>query len=262
VSAKIPLKGLANAALGSLGLEVYTSVRNAALKLENLKALANTPFRDFFNSDQVYVFHHIPRSGGTSVTRVIRNWFWVVRDYRPGGERDQSFFENRKDVSSLKNYKCLAGHFGVDGCYLCQRYPEMLTDDRFRIFTFVRDPLETKISLYYYEKKHGLNVGVTLEEHLMGRPNYIANRLPCTKDNYRSVLDRYYFVGITELAQESLDKLADLVCRPRIKVSVVNRADRDEQVSALSPAVMRRFRSENELDYLIYEYCLEKARAY
>jgi len=243
---------------GLLGEDVYGSVRRAALRLRNLRAFAHMPLSDLTARDRVHIFHHIPRSGGTSVSRAMQRWFWIIRDYRPVTGGDEDFFRNRKPICSLRNYQCLAGHFATDGGHLAERYPEVFGDKRFRVFTFLRDPLEAKISLYYYEKRHGMNAGVGLEQHLLGRSNYIANRFPCTATDYRSVLGGYFFVGVTEHMQDSLDKLAGLVGRPRVKVPLLNEAARDQQVLMLSPTVLREFRHRNELDYLIYQYGLDR----
>ena len=223
------------------------------------KALTNTAPSEFFRKDRVCIFHHIPKCGGTSVINVLGSWFFVVEDYRPM-EEDERYFTNRIKINSLKNYQCLSGHFDTDGIYLHQRYPEVFTDSRFKTMTFVRDPLKVKISLYYFEQKYGLNNGISLEKHLMGRHNYIANRLPCTRDNYREALNSYFFVGITEFLQESMDQLASLLNKPTVRVPMFNPSGKDGQVCVLSQSVLEDFKDKNELDYLVYQYCLDKHR--
>lgn len=239
-------------------MNLRSSIGQTIRHIESLRAFAHMPLSDLFRRDRVLVFHHIPRSGGTSASAVLQRWFWIVRDYRPFHGDDSGFYRNKKDILALRNYQCLAGHFDVEGSYLAQRYPEAFSDARFRVFTFLRDPLEAKLSLYYYEKRHGINVGVSLQEHLLGRTNYIANRLPCTFADYQGVLGHYCFIGITEHMQESLDRLAELAGRPHVKAPVLNTAARDVQSAELSPSLLREFRGRNELDYLVYEYGLAR----
>jgi hypothetical protein len=140
------------------------------------------------------------------------------------------------------------------------RYPRVWQNQDFKIFTFIRDPLEIKISLYYFEKKRGQREGISLAQHLLERKNYIAGVLNCTLDNYKEVLDRYFFIGITEHLQSSMDKLADLLNKRKAKLPVLNLSQRDSQVSSLAPEMINRFKAANELDYRIYDYCLTRFR--
>ena len=97
-----------------------------------------------------------------------------------------------------------------------------------------------------------------LEEHIMEETNFIAGVLDCTEENYKEVLERYFFIGITEHIQLSLDKLAVLLNKRKVKLPVLNRSQRDSQISSLPPGMINRFKEANELDYRIYNYCLEK----
>jgi len=216
--------------------------------------------------DYLYVFHHIPKCGGTSVFSALGGWFNVILDYRNyTAELPPHVVLNYGNLTgeisppikldTLLPTDCLCGHFEVDGNYLHQRYPEILRSRKYKVFTFVRDPLELKISLYYYEKKLGVNDGMTLEESLFTRSNYMADRFPCTFDNYLEVLDRYFFIGVVEFAQESMDKLANLLGKPRLQLSYENKSQRDVQCDNLSAEIIDKFKKENKLDYLIYHYC-------
>lgn len=224
--------------------------------LRHRSALKNIPLLDFFRADRIYVFHLQPKTGGNSVSQVLRRWFFVVGDQDRRGY-EQWFVENKKDISVLRNYQCLVGHFSLEGQRLPERYPEVFSSDRFRVITFLRDPLQTRISQYYYNKRTIGQEG-SLEEFLMKSENIVARRFPCTEQDYKEVLDRYFFIGITEFLQESIDRLAALISKPRVRVGRRNVSLRDDQVSHLSPSLVEAYRSKNELDFLVYQYALEK----
>jgi hypothetical protein len=210
----------------------------------------------------VYIFHHIPKCAGTSMVSVLRRWFFVVKDYlRYYHPEDLPYFiRHPVNIQRLSSRHCLCGHFALPETHLHKRYPQIWQNRDFKIFTFIRDPLEVKISLYYQEKKRGQREGISLERHLLERENYIAGIMDCTLDNYRDILDRYFFIGITEHLQLSMDKLAELMNKPKVKLPVLNRSPRDSQVSGLALEIIRRFKTINELDYRIYEYCLTRFR--
>ncbi len=228
---------------------------------QSIRIFTNSELNGYFRKYPVAVFHHMPKCGGSSINDVLANWFYLVNDYRPGIKltpRSEFYLENKIDLKRLNAKYCLCSHFEWDGNYLHQRYPKILEEKRkYMIFTFIRDPLQLMISLYYFERKRGGNINVTLEEHLLNRePNYIANRIPCNESNYLEALDRYFFIGVTEKLQYSLDLLANRLNKKALKVPRVNRTKRDEQEHKLSKGTIERFKERNQLDYKIYNYAL------
>lgn len=215
--------------------------------------LARSTFIRFSPKTPIYIFHHIPKCGGTSLLTVLENWFLTIKDYRIGETLN---YPRKVNINKLRSGHCLCGHFELDGNYLYQRYPEALNSDKYKMFTFVRDPLDIQMSLWRYEKKKNTNRAKSIEEHLLLRPNYLANRFPATKDNYKSVIDRYFFVGILEDYQSGIDLLAHLLGKKVQKVPWVNQTKNTEVVE-LPKSVVARFKQENALDYLIYNYCFD-----
>ena len=125
----------------------------------------------------VYIFHHIPKCGGTSVNKVLNHWFLIIRDYRSPLSLN---YKDKIDLNNLRSCHCLCGHFELNGYHIHQRYPQAIEEERYRIITFVRDPLQIQLSLYRYERKRNTPIAKNIEEHLFLRPNYLSNRLPAT----------------------------------------------------------------------------------
>jgi len=220
-----------------------------------LTALLYLPSRDLVARDRVCVFHHIPKCAGTSVVNALGRWFVLKEDYRTSVDGCWCP-KKRVNLQRLRNRHCLAGHFDYPGVYLRDRYPEIFTDPRYYLFTFVRDPLAAKLSLYWYEQKHNVLPTMTIAEHLLSRDNYIAQCFPCTPDQMGKTLDRYDFVGVTEHMDESFVQLAERLHRKPLPVAHLNALPNEDQ--DLPRGLINAFRRRNELDYRIYDYAVKR----
>lgn len=134
-----------------------------------------------------------------------------------------------------------------------QRYPNW-EDKGYKIFTFLRDPLELRISLYNYEiRNNRISAEEPLEKQLLQhKRNYVAGLLPCDDSNYLEFMQRYFFIGIVEKYQESFEELSRLIGKPIIQLKNYNQSKRKN--IKLSAETISEFKEINQLDYKIYNY--------
>ncbi len=210
-------------------------------------------------ANQIPVFHHLPKCGGTSVLKLLSNWFSLVPDYR---QNWTSSYQDRLNLDRLTPKHCLCGHFELDGYHLAQRYPGLLENPRFWVFTFIRDPLEVKMSLFRYETKNNVTKPRTIEKHLSTRKNYLASVLGVGRDDFKNVLDKYAFIGVLEESALSVELLAWLLKKNKTGLPWENRTldGKKRSQDALPDQIVQQFKEENELDYAIYNYAVERLK--
>lgn len=213
--------------------------------------------------DPVFVFHHIPKTGGVSVRNALADWFYPIGDYRFRVDKTDFWSPritpNPVDLSTLKPRDCLTGHWEEPGFHLHERYPEILLSSRFRLFTFVRDPLQIQLSLYSWEQKRGKVLGAhDMEQELLARPNFIAHRIPCPSvEAVEETMRRYEFVGLTDRLQLSFNRLAERFGLPYVPLPHRNRSRSSSQLPAFSDGFLDAFREANAIDYAIYRRARE-----
>lgn len=224
-----------------------------------LFTITSTKANQYLKESPAYIFHHLIKCGGTSLAEAIQNWFKIEVDRVELSGDINRFIKYKLNLLNLSSDTCIVSHFQYDGVFLHQRYPELVANkDEFKIFTFIREPLNFRASHYYYTKNDEWNTGYSLKQVISNDANLISKLIPCNENNFREILDRYFFIGIVEKMQESFDKLAELVHKKRIALPFSNRSEKDDQLSKLSPEFIAEFKKKNYLDYMIYDYCLER----
>lgn len=210
---------------------------------------------------RIILFHHLPKCGGTSMVETLRKWGTVVAMYRRGWTNTPP---PAPPLSTLEDGSVLVGHFELPGHHWTDIYPEALTNPRVRVMTFLRDPLRLQASLFRYERKNGVSQAATFDEHLTLRPNYMASLLHADDSNWQSILDRYWFIGVTEHAQQAFDVLGASLGKPPVEVVRTNETEVTEGDDAglLPEETVRRFREANALDYKIYEEGIRRFEAF
>lgn len=209
-------------------------------------------FRTDDASEFIYVFNHIPKAGGTAARFVFNEWHAVVTDYRkgPGEQETRAYVAHKLELRKIRRPAIVSGHYGLPGARLHERYPEVFVDPRYRLITFLRDPLETALSTYFYVKKLGRpGFSDDLDHYLTHYRTGYTTVLNCADGNYDRALAHYWFVGITERFSDSIRLLGRMMDKDYFTAPVLNVTPRGTQPSAEAIGV---FRSNNAEDYALY----------
>lgn len=108
--------------------------------------------------------------------------------------------------------------------------------------------------------QRGWIVGENYDAHLLKRVGYYSTMLQCTPDNFHSIIDGYWFVGVTEHLQRGFDHIAYLLKKDRIILSKKNQTHGNEIF--FSNAAIDSFIEMNKLDFDIYNYVKDKFLSY
>ncbi|MFT5214045.1 MAG: hypothetical protein ACI9WV_001773 [Patiriisocius sp.] len=206
-------------------------------------------------NESTYVFHHLPKCGGTSLRKSLKELKNMYNDYRVGWG---SLYPIKYPISRFGYKDCLAGHFELEGNFLFQRYPEIFDNRRFILFTFIRHPLSLAISYYYYRLKQGEKVDSDIRKHLQKTGNYLSKVLNVNSQNYKKILDRYDFIGIFEEYDESLAQLSTLLGIESLNEKNINKAKTNDLLNSITQEDIDQFEIQNDLDFVIYKYCLNR----
>lgn len=188
----------------------------------------------------------------------LESWFHVNDDYF----NEQSTVElPAVDLSKANSHNCISGHFGHQGFFIDQRYPQIFTGirarKRYRAFMFLRDPLEMRCSLYRHAIKTGKSKHGDLASAIMPFNNYYARIINVDENDWKKKIDQYYFIGIADDdLQRSFDLLAKMIAKPLVKLPKINTTDEANEFSSrsLSASQVADFTSANALDYKIFNY--------
>ena len=209
----------------------------------------------------IYFFHHLPKCGGTSVRQALKSWFHINNDYL---DEHETKVTPPIDLGTLISHNCVSGHFGHDGQHLAQRYPQVFKGfnarRRYRVFTFIRNPLKMRCSLYRHDLKVGSVEHESLVTAIMSYNNYYARIMHIDERTWREQLDRYFFIGNADNLQESFDLLAEQIGKPKLVLPKSNTTKRGKSNTqdSLTEEQIAEFKAHNQLDYKIYEYVLAR----
>nr|WP_255569774.1 hypothetical protein [Actibacterium sp. 188UL27-1] len=200
-----------------------------------------------------YLFHHMPKTGGTTVRKMFGTWFHMVGDYRAPWA---TVLPLRMDLDQIAPHQMLCGHFASDLMPLNQKYPETLDPQRWRRVTFVRSPLETALSIHAFENKRRVLFDPDFEVQELGP--FLRNSMgpflqhfECGVDDWQAALDRYWFIGTLERLPECMAYLGRHFGKaPPAFVPHENQTTRLEQPD---PEDIAAFKRRNAVEFEMYD---------
>ncbi len=257
-----------------------------------------------YNPSEPLFSLHIPKTAGTSFENILRNWFneqyfpnlnnhprlyrwltpsnadfWLQRVMGCGlylhysneqlraKPRPVPLGYNYGILRRRKKRECVHGHFDPnrDGGDLFQFYPQAS-----QFITFLRDPLEMQLSLFFYLKKMvesgnmywggkkvtRMEYDGDIDRWVEERGCYMLGFMPMkfNLENYKQLIDTHFVhIGVTENMQRSIDLLAKKLSFRTIKVSFENATPRHTYPSDSS---IKKFKARHELEYQIYNYAV------
>ena len=224
-----------------------------------------------YDPQKPILYTHIPKCAGTSMRRVLAEWFGD--GFHKVNQEQNSQFGMQKlptqddEGNWLPDVRCIQSHFHHGhGFGLPYFYPEV---DQY--ITILRDPFDLMVSMYFFIKGRsrkgkfwfrGRPVDISerypnIDSYLSTYPYWMFSHLPqnLTLANYRHQLEsQFVYIGVYEDLQTSIDQLAVVLDQPTMLLPVSNASKYDENV----PNHLReQFYSDYPLPKKIYDFALE-----
>lgn len=166
--------------------------------------------------EPVFVFNHLPKCFGTSLRVFFQGAFGSVEDHTEFLGRVGLLDDEPIDCERLAADTMLMGHFAHGALRLRVRYPEIWADRRrYRLFSFVREPLSAAVSSFYHVTDRTTGPVVpdpglfsSLDTYLRRVNNPLAAGLGWSEgEDVKAVGERYFFVGRAEAVEREVPRL-------------------------------------------------------
>lgn len=206
----------------------------------------------------VYIYQHVPKCGGQAFREACRSYFNLVVEKPPAVEDSeawQAFLNDKVDFAELPEDSMVCGHLIKDGIRPRERYAAEIAGGNVRILTVLRDPFDRAVSAFNYAMQRGKKVAATVEERLARMHNPMSRFLGFSEGDAKEFLKTFFFVGITEQMQASMDLLAHSIGKPPVEVPLVNVTKK--KGSDVAPEAVEQFTKDNELDFQLYRAAVE-----
>ncbi len=116
---------------------------------------------------------HIPKTGGRSVRRVLKNIYGDSLDLRH--EKNEFFPDNKQtpplDPGVPQHIRAIHAHLSI------RQFMPIIEAHRPRVITWVREPVERLISNYYFFMKR-IRLNLNIAENQLGKKDYSFLNMP------------------------------------------------------------------------------------
>ncbi len=220
----------------------------------------------------VVVFIHIPKTAGTTLSDVLKHQYRKKNTLIIHGnieekeaEFKEKYYADRNQIYLIKGHMTFGVHQFLD-CHC-------------KYITFVRNPIDRILSVYYYLSKnqrhpqYHLVKGKTLEEfvssntaHHNGQTRFIAGRYdPRERWQPANLLDRakknlqenFVIVGLTERFDETLIVLKRKLEWSNMPFYVKQNKSNKPATETIAKSTLTLIKNRNSLDVELYRYAKE-----
>lgn len=210
--------------------------------------------REAAPEDAIYVFNHLQRTAGGAMTAALGTRLRMVLDYQ-AGPTDQDlahWLAHPIMLDRLRPGDMLIGHYTAPGGRLHERYPSVFESPRYRLVTFLREPLDWVESQLRYFGCAGLDVHDEDEAidvlagtfaRMYGLPGGSLHAHP---------LDAYWFAGAYSRTADDARRLLHQLGIDAQALRVVNAGPESGVMPLLDAGQRARYRRVAAADFELY----------
>lgn len=210
--------------------------------------------------DFVYVFNHLPRTAGGAVAELLGQSRSIEPDY-PGATEElrDAWLRQPLPLDKLAPGTVLMGHFTAPGGRLHERYPQVFESPRYRLITFLREPIAwVESSLRYFG--YG-NLGyASVDEAVQELAGTYARAYDCRRLSPERAMAHYWFVGLCEHAQRDCDRLLERLGATPGRLPDIHRTDLSS-ACVLDSRQRQRYRALAPLDFALFDVARMRAHS-
>jgi len=204
-----------------------------------MKMVMQKEFMDFYTVDNLELISiHVPKTAGTSFGYILIDIYKdnYGKHYQQPLKKNtpkflhkliQNKYDNtpnilcKKDIT--KNIKCIHGHMTYN------KYKSDFNIKNVKLITWVRNPIERLISLYYFRK---FNNKRTIKE-MVKYDNFMewikdVNDEDISMLNYINNINDFYFIGLTEHFKQDISILSNKMNWKINKIYHFNKSNKQE----------------------------------